>query len=334
MDKKIFKKLAIILLLTIIMISSFVLNSNVNATSSESNEERKVTIDMLFDNIETKNLEDEKIMEYDVTTGITKEVDMEAVRESIALKQAKSGKTIDKIESYNPLAKSSSFKYNTITPYAIFNRVSDMSSLPYKATCRIKANTIDGGVAIASGYIAGPKLLVTAAHCVMELKNNDNLYSNWVAYPGYNNGSSYKGLSSGYTKIYYSSNWKSTHSAEYDWCVCILASDMGNTTTWCGSQAYATNAEMNNLAVRLLGYPKDMGGGEYQYYSFGQISNTHDTYFECSARTIGGFSGGPFARTSDDYVVGVCSGQLRTNTNISVGTRLTQNIINIMLENF
>ncbi len=42
---------------------------------------------MLFDNIETKNLEDEKIMEYDVTTGITKEVDMEAVRESIALKQ-------------------------------------------------------------------------------------------------------------------------------------------------------------------------------------------------------------------------------------------------------
>ncbi len=87
MDKKIFKKLAIILLLTIIMISSFVLNSNVNATSSESNEERKVTIDMLFDNIETKNLEDEKIMEYDVTTGITKEVDMEAVRESIALKQ-------------------------------------------------------------------------------------------------------------------------------------------------------------------------------------------------------------------------------------------------------
>ena len=87
MGKKIFKKLAIILLLTIIMISSFVLNSNVNATSSESNEERKVTIDMLFDNIETKNLEDEKIMEYDVTTGITKEVDMEAVRESIALKQ-------------------------------------------------------------------------------------------------------------------------------------------------------------------------------------------------------------------------------------------------------
>jgi len=58
-----------------------------NATSSESNEERKVTIDMLFDNIETKNLEDEKIMEYDVTMGITKEVDMEAVRESIALKQ-------------------------------------------------------------------------------------------------------------------------------------------------------------------------------------------------------------------------------------------------------
>jgi len=42
---------------------------------------------MLFDNIETKNLEDEKIMEYDVTMGITKEVDMEAVRESIALKQ-------------------------------------------------------------------------------------------------------------------------------------------------------------------------------------------------------------------------------------------------------
>lgn len=65
----------------------------------------------------------------------------------------------------------------------------------------------------------------------------------------------------------------------------------------------------------------------------GTISNTRDLYFESSARSVGGFSGGPVARTSDNYVVGVNHGYYKLNPETETGARITQDMINIIREN-
>ena len=90
---------------------------------------------------------------------------------------------------------------------------------------------------------------------------------------------------------------------------------------------------MNGLSVRLLGYPLSPGVGEKQYYTTGTITNTNDLYFDSTAKSVEGFSGGPVTRTSDDYVVGINRGHYNSNPDTEVAVRITQDMINIILEN-
>ena len=268
--KKSLIKISTMLLLTILMLSSFIFASTVNAQSNYVTQGNLIALDMGTDEIVPLEIEDETIMEYDATTGITREVDLDALREKIFSKQTR---------------------------------------------------------------IAGPGVLVTAAHCVMNEDDNDAFFADWVAYPGYTNGSSYQGVSSGWSKVYYPNGYKTTHLPQYDWCICILNSPIGNTTGWCGTQSYGSNSEMNGLSVRLLGYPLSPGVGEKQYYTTGTITNTHDLYFDSTAKSVEGFSGGPVTRTSDDYVVGINRGHYNSNPDTEVAVRITQDMINIILEN-
>lgn len=328
--KKSLIKLSAIFLLIILTVLSFAFTLTVNAQTNNLNQGRNIAPNIGTDEIMALNLDEEKIMEYDATTDITKEVKMDEIRKSAFSNLARSGGNNDRIEPYDPLNNDNT--NNSITPYAIYNAVSDVTAFPYRTTCRIKAD-VYGNVLVGSGYIAGPKIVVTAAHCVMNIDDNDAFFDDWVAYPGYKNGTSYNGVSSGWSKVYYPSNWKSTHSPACDWCICILNSDIGNTTGWYGSQSYGTNEEMNNVSVRLLGYPLSVGNAERQYYTNGTISNTQDYYFDSSAKTVGGFSGGPFVRNSDNYVVGICHGYWNNRPDISIGVRITQNMIDIIREN-
>ena len=118
-------------------------------------------------------------------------------------------------------------------------------------------------------------------------------------------GGAYNGYSSGWAKIYYSNNWVSSHDPEYDWCISVLYEDLGSHFGWYACQTYGNNSDFNGRNVRTLGYPGDLENGQYQYYSFGSVSNTHDRYFDSSSRVVGGFSGGPIYQTSDNYIIGV-----------------------------
>ncbi len=325
----ILKKLSIILLLTIIILSAFSLSSKAISSNILNNEKDLIAPNMSTSEIIPLNSNEEKIMEYDAKTGTTREVNIDELHKSISLKNSKNKGYNNRIEPYDPLNYVSQ---DVATTYSDFNQVSEVMSLPYRATCRIKAD-VYGNELVGSGYLAGPKVVVTAAHCVMNMDDNDNLFADWVAYPGYNNGRSYNDVSSGWSKIYYSSNWKSTHSPAYDWAICVLNSDIGNTTGWWGTYSYGSNSAMNNISVRLYGYPLDLARGALQYYSTGTISDTQNEYFYSSAKAIGGFSGGPYARTSDNYVVGICHGYRDDNNNISIGVRITQEMVDIILEN-
>ena len=48
---------------------------------------------------------------------------------------------------------------------------------------------------------------------------------------------------------------------------------------------------------------------------------------------MGGFSGGPYVRTLDNCVVGICYGYWSDAPDSSVGVRITQNMIDIIIEN-
>jgi V8-like Glu-specific endopeptidase len=172
---------------------------------------------------------------------------------------------------------------------------------------------------------------------VFDKNNGNSAFKNWTIYPGCNgldgNGNPiYYGTACGWDKVYYSSKWMETHSDQYDWAICVLQSDVGNQLGWLGIQSYGVNSEMNNLPVRVYGYPQDANAefysdARYQYVTGDKITSVGDRYFRYSGSLFHGFSGGPIVRTSDNFIVGIHVGLV---WNTPTGVRITQEMIDII----
>lgn len=140
--------------------------------------------------LESQNINAEtKIMEYDSSTGETREVNMEELRQNLirayGLQNAQTAKT----EAYNPgkntILKSKKYASNPTIP--------DVSQFPFRTICYITLKDNHGGEGNASGFLVGKNLLLTAAHCVFDRNHKDELFT-WQATVGrdgdYNYGSS------------------------------------------------------------------------------------------------------------------------------------------------
>lgn len=285
-----------------------------------------------FDNVVVEKVQQpkkSKIVMYDSVTNQTTEINMTEVKNSILSTNNTNGGIVNHTEPYDPYPRKTIL--NSIASYndGLLHKVSDTSVFPHRVTCRISFD-VYGAMKIASGFLVGKNLLLTSAHCVMNEEDNDNTFAEWVAWPGYNRGD-YNGISSGWSKIIYPADWKNDHSTYNDWCLCILNEDIGSQVGWFGCQSYGVNSEMKGLAVRNIGYPVDYNTGSIQYYTIGNIQKVDNYTFTSGAASYGGMSGGPIARTSDNYAVGINRGDM--SPTIGAGVRISQDIINLILEN-
>ena len=315
-----------ILLLSFIIITFTCLNTVTATNYTVKSEPETVSLDVLVDQLEfdEEYQPDNKILKYDAKTGETTEIDMNNLKSKLSKNNV--------ITNYvEPYMSTQTNGINEISLNSNYIYPLDTQNFPYTATCKIKCE-VYGKVGVSSGFLVGKNLLLTAAHCVMNKEDGDKTFAQWKVYPGYVNGKSYKNLSSTYVQAIYPSDWKKTHSPEYDWCLCILEDDIGLQTNYYGAQAYGTNNEMNGLSVSPYGYPTSEYNGERLCYSNGNILNTYNMYFDSSAYVSEGMSGGPFTRSSDGYAVGITHGYYTSNPNISVASRITQDVINLIVE--
>lgn len=330
MKKSFFTKLFTILLFGII-ISTTLFAANVEATNVveatniKANEANlNYFEDMPIEN--TENLEaEEKILMYDATTGETTEIDIDSIKQA----QAKLYSDENSTEAYNPLSTTSIIRPRTT--YSTYNRITNVTTFPSIAICRLKWYVSSTEVGCGSGFLVGKNLLLTNAHCVMNMNDNDSYFTNWLAYPGYMENSSYNNLSTGWSRIIYSSNWKTTHAAEYDWCLCILGDDIGSTVGYMGLRAYTYNSGLQDATVACIGYPTNPGNGEYQYLTYGTIEDVWDGYFAGNFALTNGMSGGPIVEPSDqNKAVGLNRGYTSTQ---GIGTKITDTILAVVREN-
>lgn len=286
------KKLATKVLIILLLIFSFLIFSNMEV-NAETIEPYQITDEMVenLEEIEKSVIREEKIMKYDTRTKETTEVDIQELKQINTLKNNSSNVT----KAYTPSKINT--KLDTLQPRAVFNRVYDVTADPNFHTGLISISGKNEG----TGFLVGRNLVLTAAHCVMD---DNNEFYDWRFYPAYAGGP-YEGYSDGWTQVYYSNNWISSHSADYDWCLCVLYQDLGSRFGWYACQTYANNSDFDGRSVGDLGYPGSFEGGHYQYYTFGTVSNTHDRWFDSTAQVVGGFSGGPIYQTSNKYVIGI-----------------------------
>lgn len=316
------KKFLISLLIGIIFILlTCTRYSNATITENEqSNKEgNEITVN---DVLETSS----KIMKYDANTNETTEVNMQEIENILKIKNDKTSYTT----SYRP---NNPIISHLTTPYILndngsMERINDTSIYPYSVTCRISSNNSSGILVVGTGTLVGPKILITAAHCVYD-ENNEKL-KYWTAYAGYNDGN-YWG-SSGYFQVYYSSDWINNRTDGEDWAVVVLNEDLGNQIGWNGVQSYGDDSYLLNQSVWTIGYPTDIDygfdrKGLYQYKTFGTIEKVYNNYFDYSGTTVYGFSGGPVMRMEDDYIVGVHYGIIKGKVS---ATRITTQIVNLI----
>lgn len=323
MKKNILIKKSFILLLIMATFLVFFSNCQVKATSIEKTEEKSDEV----------VIEEEKIMKYNRLTNETTEVDMDELIKNL-------NRSVNKNE-INFFAQDNNIsnkllKQNKPIPSKVqgsAQKVTNTSISPYKSVCRITYSYNNTNVALGSAVLVGNEVALTAAHCVFNNNNNNQVFPGWTIYPGYDDGY-YCGTPTGWDTVYYSSSYFSASDQDkykYDWAICVLQANESS-VGYLTPVTYASNNSLNGTYIKILGYPGDSNYGyyidaRYQYESSGQITNVENEKFACSAFSCPGFSGGPVIRTSDNSIVGILVG---TSASSSHAVRITSGMISII----
>lgn len=162
---------------------------------------------------------------------------------------------------------------------------------PWNMICSLRIRTASGRLGIGTGWIAGPRTIITAGHCVYSTVLMDGWAQSIEVRLGFDNGSSLLGS---YTSTTFDClpAWKKFEMPEFDIGYIRLGDDINPTI---GSFAIAalTDAELQDELVHIAGYPGDLSNGARQYHHGNRIKHTDPKRIFYDIDTYEGQSGSP-----------------------------------------
>lgn len=212
------------------------------------------------------------------------------------------------------------------------SRVLDTTFDPWRKICALEINSKDGDSLIGTGWIAGPRLIITAGHCVF-----NKTYSGWMdsidIIPGRDGDSEPFGR---YTSKTFCTmeRWTNAGDENYDIGAIILSNDLDSRLGYF-SFGYYPDSNLSAQMVNISGYPICIAGEEQMHHSNRICAVTdHKIYYDVD--TEGGQSGSPvwFYPSNDTtpVVVGVHSNGAGRSLNANSGVRITPLLVNKISE--
>lgn len=318
-----------VLIIILIVTSFFIVSINYNAYATFDEE---IVIGESEEVIENENIEP-KICEYNKSTNETTIIEINDI-ESIM--------NFEAVYSKAKLSETPSYRNNLFCTVRAGSQFyfANTGLPPYKYVCRIITSDFQYG----TGYLVGPNLLLTCAHCVFSDRDPSKTFSGWTCYPRYDEGLDSSLLySSGWDKIYYSTGYTESifdsTSDKYDWCLCVLSEPLGTKMgDWLPCASYSEDSNLDSIPVQAIGYPRVYDenqntfkfSGKVMHYSLGTISNTNPLYFDTNAKTYPGMSGGPVINTDNAYVIGIIKGNYKKDADTTYVVRLTTELVNLI----
>lgn len=169
-------------------------------------------------------------------------------------------------------------------------RILETDLAPWRMICALRLVGPTGS-AIGTGWLAGPRTVVTAGHCV----HHSSSFGGWVdrieVSPGRDDGDFPFGTVTS-TRFSARDEWVGTEDPAFDVGCIHLDEPIGEIT---GHFAFAAlpDADLTDRLVNISGYPGDRGGGREQYFHANSVLHVGPNRIFYDVDTFGGQSGAP-----------------------------------------
>jgi len=206
-------------------------------------------------------------------------------------------------------------------------RINSTTSIPWRWTCELVITMSDGKQYIGTGWLAGPRCVVTAGHCV-----HGGPGVGWASrievIPGMNGSSRPFGTiaSNQFISV---RGWTESRNFDYDYGCIILPTAVGDQLGYFGFGSYS-DTTLRSTLFNTAGYPGDKPFGT-QWFTTGVVSDLSSRRIFTQTDIKGGQSGSAFWRLSNGqrHAVGIVSAEDPTRNHI---LRINQNVFNNLLD--
>lgn len=204
-------------------------------------------------------------------------------------------------------------------------RVHATTTYPWRAICALKITAKDNSRWIGTGWLVGPRTVITAGHCVY-MHDRGGWAKSIEVIPGMNDASRPYGSASS-SNLRSVTGWTSSKNRDFDYGAIILPANYrpGDTTGYFGF-GVKTDAYLMASVLNLSGYPGDKGGNQ-QWFMALKPKAVSSRVIRYDIDTLGGQSGAPvWAKVGN---VRTCVG-IHTNGHLSgnSATRIVTPVFN------
>lgn len=211
-----------------------------------------------------------------------------------------------------------------IAPYSYDNnwtKVTTPREFPYRSIAYLKIY-FPSGFQSGTGFALAPGKIVTAAHCLYNLKSGHEgeTPTRIEVYFGWNNGSSYRTAKATASAFHVNDMWDSYLDANYDYGVIDIDSTITSATGRLGRKTSVSGS--TDYTLTGIPYDNEKYFGYYMYTDTGRIDDWDSRTIQHSLNCCGGISGAPLY-DSDYYAVGL---HTWSNSSYGTATRITSDL--------
>jgi glutamyl endopeptidase len=173
-------------------------------------------------------------------------------------------------------------------------RITATTSNPWRWICALRIKAKDGSNWIGTGWLVGPRTVITAGHCIF-IHNRGGWVSSVEVIPGMNGAQ--RPYGSGVATSFRSvSGWTQNQNRNFDYGAIILPSNkaFGNQLGFFGYAALG-DSSLQGITLNLSGYPGDKPSGTQWFHARAASALTARTIVY-NIDTAGGQSGSPVWR--------------------------------------
>lgn len=207
-------------------------------------------------------------------------------------------------------------------------RITSTTAVPYRWECQLVITMPNGDQYIGTGWLAGPRLVMTAGHCVHDGGQGKKWAKRIEVIPGMNGSSRPYGTFVS-TAFLSTQGWTQNGNFDYDYGCILLPSRVGDSLGYMGFASYS-NSTLLNMTLNSAGYPGDKPFGT-QWFTTGRATRVDNFTIYTRLDIRGGQSGSPVWRLTNGnrYAVGIVSADNpQTNFLLRINDQVFANIKN------